>query len=191
MKDETRESLELFIEKANELRLRNIAKYLDEPSQVKLQVSISSEHGEKVEYIGPDEEAVSAFLLPLRFFIQDRDDMSIRYLDENICNDPDLSTEWKQNIKAARAQLHQYLSMRVEPIIVYEPPPTLQEIVFTFIYGNYAHADKKYRARYKKWEQNKIMFSSYKMSFQVALLSMLSLIMYLSGITEQELTMHP
>ncbi len=58
MKDETRESLELFIEKANELRLRNIAKYLDEPNQMNLHVSLSSEHGERVEYVGPDEEAV-------------------------------------------------------------------------------------------------------------------------------------
>ena len=157
-----------------------------------LHVSLSSEHEEELKYVGPDEEAVSAFLLTLRFFIQDRDRMSFQYLDENVCNDPDLSAEWKQIIKGARVQLHQYLDISVEPIIVYEQPPTIDEIVKTFIYGNYAHTYRKeYRERYKKWRQNKIMFSSYSMSFHLALLSMLSLIMYISAITEQELKMHP
>ena len=80
MRDKTRESLELFIEKANELKLRNLAKYLDEPNSVNLHVSLSSEHEEELKYVGPDEEAVSAFLLTLRFFIQDRDRMSFQYL---------------------------------------------------------------------------------------------------------------
>ncbi len=31
---------------------------MDEPNQMNLHVSLSSEHGEKVEYVGPDEEAV-------------------------------------------------------------------------------------------------------------------------------------
>lgn len=187
MKDETRVSLELFVEKAEELRLCNFAKYVIDSSPVHLQVSIGSKIRERVEYTGPDDEAMKAFLLTLRFFIQDRDGISFRYLERDVCQDSALSAQWKQEIKNARAHLHEYLNERSTPVIVYEPPPTRQEIVDTFIYGSLAHADKKHRDQFKRWKQKEIMFSNYKMDFHAALFTMFSMIMYISGLTEQEL----
>lgn len=188
MQNETRASLQFFIEKAHELRLCNFAKYLTDGRKVNLHISISSEHGEKVEYTGPDDEAMRAFLLTLRFFIQDRDRMSFRYLAETVRNDPGLSARWRQEIKEARDHLTQYLNGRNTPIIVYEPPPTRKEILDTFIYGHMAHSEERYRDQFKRWRQNEILFSSYKMDFQCTLFTMFSLIMYISELSEQELT---
>jgi hypothetical protein len=187
MKEETRASLELFVEKAQELKSCNFTKYLADGNAVNLRISISSQHGENVEYTGPNDEAMKAFLLTLRFFIQDGDGISFRYLVEKTCTDPDLSVSWRKAIKEVRSQLGQYLSGLVQPMIVYEPPPTRKEILDTFIYGNLAHSNKLYRQRFKKWRQNKLMFAEYNINFHGILYTMFSAITFLSDLCEQEL----
>ena len=66
-------SLKLYVEKAEKLLNTRFVKHLKETG--KLSASISIKEGEEVKILRilPDQDAIDAFVLTFRFFIQDND----------------------------------------------------------------------------------------------------------------------
>lgn len=188
IKEETRKSLELFVEKAHEISKFGFAKYISDGTKISLQTTINSNGEEVIEYIGPEEEAKILFAHASRLFTQDKDKISIRHLGEKL-NDPALSLSWKKEIKDIRKHLAAYLSSPVSLPVVYagEAPITHGELRDAFLYGDIAHLEERHRERLKRWKENNIIFEFYKLEFQLVLYTLLNCIMYISELCSEEL----
>ena len=100
-------ALKLFNEKADKLKRCSFTRLVFEhKSGVSFSATINEEI--KIERAGPDEEAIDAFALTFRFFIQDNEKSSFRNLD-SIYNEPPLSQLQKESFAKARRELNDYL----------------------------------------------------------------------------------
>ena len=70
MRNETREALQLFVEKANKLKSLSFAESVRE---LKFKWSWTRGESARFEIIGPNREQIDAFILTFRFFIQDNE----------------------------------------------------------------------------------------------------------------------
>src|SRR6266404_5800044 len=75
---EIRAALNLFNEKADKLRNSNFVKAALENSGA----SLSWQEGEQITRTGPTEENIDAFVLTLRFFVQDNERSSFRNMSK-------------------------------------------------------------------------------------------------------------
>jgi hypothetical protein len=103
--------------------------------------------------VGPELEAVKAFILTIRFFCQDNEKTSLRNMDSMIA-----AMQVPQNLKDdftnIRAQLNAYLDSL--PEIAFEEggaPLNRRNIFDTFLYGKFAHANRAKRNLLRTWQQ--------------------------------------
>jgi len=150
------ESLRLFNEKAERLLHSRYVTYLRETR--KLSVSFNFKRGQepKIERVLPDQDAIDAFVLTFRFFIQKREVSSFRHLAKVYEKLP-ISPELKKNFVEWRKALNDYLDRKVN-CTIHGFTPTTRELMNTFIYGGLAHADPKLKVLYGEWKADMLVF---------------------------------
>ena len=190
MTDETREAMQLFVEKA--LRVLNgpYMRYLHE-HESKWNINWTLGGPVKFKHVTPDTDAVDALVMTFRMFMQKHDRISLRDMTK-IVDDPDVSQEWKDHFTYARSVLNKYLDG--SPAMDLRPEGKMltgKVIVETFLYGEYAHTEKKHRDQYLKWKQDALMFSLICFAFDKVVIDMLKTINYVCGLCELELEGKP
>ncbi|PKM56427.1 MAG: hypothetical protein CVU98_11340 [Firmicutes bacterium HGW-Firmicutes-3] len=128
----------------------------------------------------PDNLYIESFLLSLRFFIQDNEDISIRNLSK-IYNDVDVEQSLKKRFNDSRNWLLKYLKCKC---FVEQDGQCLTRLqVFEyFIYGEFAHSTKK--SEFEKLKDNKIYFGIYRYTFNEVLLMYIKTIKEIVAINE-------
>jgi hypothetical protein len=132
-------------------------RYLQETKKLSVRFTFQKGQKPEIERALPDQDAIDAFVLTFRFFIQKREVSSFRHLAKVYEKLP-ISPQLKQNFVGWRKALNDYLDRKVN-CAIYGFTPTTRELMNTFIYGGLAHADPKLKALYDKWKTNMLFFS--------------------------------
>lgn len=149
MNDETRKALQLFIEKSDKLRSLGFLTTINE-----LSFHWNTTKGEeKLEITGPTQEQIDAFVLTFRFFVQDNEHTSLRWLAMHVGDGPDMSEHWKREFSEVRKELNNILDSfpPIQVSIANYKPPTWRDVMDVFIYGDLSHANEKKREIFKSW----------------------------------------
>ena len=156
--------LELFSEIVS--RVHDSGFVRDLKSRGKISYTISGEKGRPVEVMKswPEEDLVSGFLLPFRMLIQKNDPCSWQQICE-LVEDLDVPAKYKDAFREARINLNEYLDKSITQIKFTGAPETRREILYTFLYGYYAHADPKCRNKLEQWKQIPMIFDLLEFEF--------------------------
>lgn len=143
-------SLKLFNEKAQKLErlsfIETISKY-DSGFSIKIDKREDGLYDLIQERRGPLEEAIDAFVLTIRFFIQDNEASSFRNLSRLYECAP-VDREIKNDFIKVRTQLNEYLdSNSGMAIIVNEEKLNHRKIMDIVIYGGISHANNAKKKR--------------------------------------------
>ena len=171
-------ALNLFNEKVEKLIDSRFIKHIQK-NGLKVSVNASVNEGVKISDTLPDQEAIDAFVLTIRFFIQDNESTSLRNMAD-IYNEIPLSLDIKDNFNSARGKLNSYLDR--EPTISLKwkgKNLTKREIFDTFIYGGLAHANPKKKIDFDAWMQNQYLAKLIAAEFSSILLDYLHCIAYI------------
>ena len=156
MGDEERiiEALELFNEKAAKLnRLSFIETMLKHKAGVTIKVQKRDDGLFDLiqERTGPLEEAIDAFVLTMRFFIQDNEPTSFRQLAQHYYRAP-IDDSLKDRFRLTRTNINSYLdSNSALAIYVNDELLNHRKIMETVIYGGLSHANPNKKRLYKAW----------------------------------------
>ena len=157
--------LELFSQTVS--RVYNSGFVRDLKSRGKIRWTISGEKGKPVEMMKswPEEDLVNGFLLPFRMLIQRNDPCSWRQICELI-EDLDAPAVYKDAFREARINLNEYLDQSSTVKMEFTgAPQTRREILYTFLYVYYAHADQECRDKLKQWKQIPMIFGMLEFEF--------------------------
>jgi len=142
------EGLRLFNEKAKKLRNCEFTKTVFE-KKTGYTISSSGDHPPIVKRSGPNEEAIDAFVLTLRFFIQDNEKSSFGNIAKAYDCLP-ISQKEKEELKDIRKKLNNYLDsdsmFRFNNEVF-----THRNILDIFIYGGLSHANEDKKEIFDKW----------------------------------------
>lgn len=142
------QTLKLFNDKAEKLNGLSFTKEVTTKKHgVKL--SFKEDGSVSVKRRGPGGEAMDAFVLTLRFFIQDNEKSSLRNLAKIYENLPILDQK-KDIFRRFRKMLNNFLDSKS----FYSTRGincTNRQIMNIFIYGGLAHANKKKKKIYGEW----------------------------------------
>lgn len=148
------EALELFNQKAEVLKNSRFMKSLLEQGSG-LTISQQKDLSFKIEPKWPDWDAINAFVLTFRFFIQKKEKSSFRHIAKVYDRLP-ISQDKRELFKNARRQLNQLLDSRC-PIVINGQAPTYDQIMRIIIYGQLAHRDEKKKATYDQWMSHPLL----------------------------------
>ncbi len=148
--------LRLFNEKATKLERLS---FIDTLSKYNSGVSITFKKNDTGQFDitqerrGPLEEAIDAFVLTIRFFIQDNESISLRNI-ASIYESSLIKDSAKSKFKAIRDTLNKYLdSNSGMAIIINEETLNHRKIMDVMIYGGLSHANKEKKKQYDFWVQ--------------------------------------
>jgi hypothetical protein len=137
------EVAKLFVDKANRLRRCSFI-----TAQKSFSCRWSVDYPDELSVPGLDEDGLDAFILTLRFFLQDKEPISLRRFCEDTVPCLSLSTDDLAAISRVRADLNAFLDSRL--ILPWTFPPTSytisthRDLLYTYLYGQYAHATQHY-----------------------------------------------
>lgn len=147
-------TLKIFNEKVVELLDSGFVKSISDPNAG---VSISGERQEDGSFKtrsmirGPSNEAIKAFVLTFRFFIQNNEKTSLHNIstlyDSNI-----IDSNQKKLFQSAKTEINKYLdSPNPLNLTIYGNTPTNRQVMNVFVYGGLAHANPENYKTYKDW----------------------------------------
>ena len=100
---------------------------------------------------GPSVEAVKAFVLTFRFFIQDNESISLHNIAA-LYGSSNIDPQQRAYFQSARDSVNQLLSSPNYMNINYDGvTPTNRQVMEVFIYGGLAHANPQKYTTYKEW----------------------------------------
>jgi len=175
-------ALELFNQKAEVLKNSRFMKFLLEKGSG-LTMSQQEDLSFEIEPKWPDWDAINAFVLTFRFFIQDNEKSSFRNMAETYDGLP-ISQEKKELFKDARRQLNQLLDSPC-PIVINGQAPTYDQIMRIIIYGQLAHRDEKKKATYDQWMSHPLLDPLLTNEFISILGHAMSIIAYVQKLNEE------
>jgi len=143
----------LFCKKVQELEN---SRYLFDAKQSGIEFNFKwqKDKGITQKRTGPDEESIKAFILTLRFFIQNNERISI-YNISKLINDLNINTEFKNDFNRARNDLNNDLDRSSNICIVINGKLLTQRDIFdTFLYGLYAHGNNTKAILLESWEKS-------------------------------------
>lgn len=144
--DQSKATLELFVEKLDKLERSTFLKKLLSNSQ--MAINYDHKSGLKCERVGPNEENIDAFVLTFRFFIQNNESISISNL-QKIFDSEAVTISEGLEFTILRNELNLFLSQSCG--INIEKDITNSELMDTFIYGGLSHANPKKKKKYDLW----------------------------------------
>jgi len=105
----------------------------------------------KSKITGPSDEAIKAFVLTFRFFIQDNESISLHNI-ASIYKATNIENKQKEFFNSARNAVNVMLdSPNLFSLKINDSIPTNREILDIFIYGGLAHAHPKKNKTFKEW----------------------------------------
>jgi hypothetical protein len=177
-------TLNLLREKVDRLeRSRFLQAYLQQGARFSLRATVDEPM--QITQYGPDEDAVDAFVLTLRFFLQNNERISIQNTAKLIDTLP-VDDDLKHRVAQSRDEINSFLDSPPQVKIVGEDL-TNRKVLDTFLYGGLAHAKPEKKAKYDEWAADPIIFGMLSMVFQSALTSLLEFLFWLRGATEEVL----
>jgi len=191
MQHSTKRTLGLFAEKADLLLSLSFTHYVQEG--FRLELSGGTDQETRVNFIGPDTEALHAFVNTYRLFIQDSDGISFRALHSDLRDDPDLSERWKQEFSRVRNGINAFLDgpPGINVVLDGEAIATRREVQDVFLYGDISHirhhGDEDRREVFERWRSNPITYRSLWFVLVDTLKEMLKAIAYVSQLSKEEL----
>jgi hypothetical protein len=100
---------------------------------------------------GPSHEAIKAFVLTLRFFIQDNETISLRNI-ASLYDAGNIDPQQKAYFNSARGAVNKLLdSPNLMNVSYNNNIPTNREVMEVFLYGGLAHANPPKVERFKEW----------------------------------------
>jgi hypothetical protein len=180
-----REVLEIFVESADELlgsRFLAQAK----TGGISTCLSWSQAGGLVAQRTGPEQEAVKAFLLTLRFFCQNNEPTSLCNMEDRI-SALAIDADFKDKFRKSRANFNTFLD--AQPSVGFPAgsgADTRRGIFNTFVYGIFAHAKPKYRRQVKTWESQPY-YQDVQAQFDLILLSFLAALAVMANVCRQVL----
>lgn len=105
-----------------------------------------------VEWDQLDEESTDAFLLTLRFFVQDRDGISLGKIAELYESLP-VEENLRKSVRDMRERLKEYLESN-SGLISGDHIYSRYEVFGMFLWGDRAHLNPAYRTRIEPWLNN-------------------------------------
>ena len=145
------EILVLFNEKVDKLLNSGFVKHIQQEGGLK--VTLNASVNKPLEIIDnlPRQDAVDAFVLTLRFFIQNNESTSLQNM-EKLYNEITISPTTKMEFNSVKDKLNSELS-KDSGIHLQGKSLTLGDIFETFIYGGLAHANPKLKKTFDSWMQ--------------------------------------
>ena len=139
----------------------------------------------RAERRGPDAESIDAFVLTLRFFVQDNEPTSLRNMARLYAQLP-IAEAAKQDFRKARAAINK--SLATATFVRFEGRQLMKREVFdVFLWGGLAHANQDKKALYDKWRGIHFLFPILENEFIVMLADFLNAIFYARGLNESAL----
>ncbi len=160
MNQAIRATLELFVEKANELTQEEFTQFLEEFGHQLSYHYTADPQQLTVATIAPTETMNKSFLLTYRMFVHARD--NIGFIDptqriSRLLSDDSLSPQWREQFQDVAQKIHRFLgekpSGQIEINLIDQQGNktteslTRWDILETFLYGEYAHASQRERLR--------------------------------------------
>ena len=131
-----------------------------------------------------DEEDCRSFLLGCRMLLQKNERVSVfkiwSIFKDSICDD-----ELFVQINPPRWMLNDYLDQGVPIATPNNEPLTNRLLVDTFLYGSYAHLNRRHRARLASWQEESRQYNSLKLCFIMALKVILDMSKRMSVVVRQ------
>jgi uncharacterized protein YlaN (UPF0358 family) len=179
------EVLSLFNEKADEIKNSSYAKFVLEK---KPKTTISKNRGEaiKIKTIEPNDESLKSFVLTLRLFLQNNDQISFQNISKIYEKLPNNFQKEKKSFSQARKKINDILNININ-IKYNNRTPTYYEVLDTFIYGDLAHIKIDKRNTYKDWKSRKEtgLFDIFKISFHSIAINLIQCILYMKKLNAE------
>lgn len=175
-------TLRLFNEKADKLEGLSFTKNLSGSG-----ITISGKQGEAIQAQrqGPDDEAIDAFVLTIRFFVQDNETISFRNMAELYAGLP-VGKDLVDKFNDARTKTNAALD-KPSPIKLNNTELTFRAIFEVFLWGGLAHANPTKKAVYDTWVPNPILFPLLQNEFVYALGIVLNMIFFTRALNRDAL----
>ena len=172
----------LFNEKVGKLENGKFFQYILR-QRPKITIKKNANQPAEIDVLIPDEDATDAFILTVRFFIQDNESTSLSNMAK-LYESMDISDEQKENIRQARNNLNEYLDS--ESMITWRKQRLSRRDIFdTFIYGGLAHANEIKKKIYDEWTVDKVTSHGFEFEFTNILLTFLSPLKYIKKLNLQ------
>ena len=179
------EALCLFNEKADEIKNSSYTKYFLEN---KPKVSISKKQGKaiKIKTIEPNDESLKSFVLTLRLFLQNNDQISFQNISKIYEKLPNNFQKEKKSFSQARKKINDILNTNTN-IKYNNKIPTYYEVLDTFVYGDLAHIKIDKRNTYKDWKSREEtgLFDIFKISFHSIAINLIQCILYMQKLNAE------
>lgn len=134
---------------------------------------------------GPSQEAIKAFVLTFRFFIQDNETTSLNNISK-IYSDSKIDQVLQARFESARTAVNNMLdSPNFHNMSYNKDTPTNKEVMHVYIYGTYAHANPKKSKKYKEWMSYPLFAVLIDHCFTNILAYVLNAIIFASRINEE------
>lgn len=184
MKDKTRETFELFIEKANLLEEKTFVKN-SIANGLNLNIQFGSPR--QIKHNISDREFIESVVVTVRMFYQDNDRISFRKI-ASLLSDPSLSQTFIAFFNERRKELNVYLDSFGEIQGVWDGKELTNRNIFdTFVYGDIAHTNEEKRAVYLKWKELGTLFILIEYLFVRILMDVVLLIVEVADAMKLEL----
>jgi hypothetical protein len=150
-----KEALQLFNKKADEVLNSSM---LEELSKQGTGIAFDDDGNIEKKH-GPSTDQIKAFVLDLRFFIQDNERSSFRNLAK-LYQDAPVDPWIKKHFELMRAYLQTYLNAPSLDQEFKGKSITNQELLDTFLYGGLAHANRSKETQFNEWMDDPV-FATY------------------------------
>jgi len=167
----------LFQEKLAELKRSG---FIQNWQDKKLNISVHVDKDtHELEETLPSEDEIKSFILTLRFFIQDNEACSIRNLKKHY-NNLDISQNLVEKFNQTREKLNEYLDSHSG-----FNGNTYRDIFDAYIYGQYAHSDK--REKVLSWATDTFSKGFSRFHFISVLHDITKILIIIDGINQRAL----
>lgn len=187
MNKDTKQKLEMIVDKANKLRDFSFEKHV---AQIGLNFSSTrQEDGSWVTEFGiPDPKERDAFILTFRLFYQENESISFTNI-LHLLNDPDITDNYRNQVTKLRQAYFDYITGYSDYTVnLFEGHPTRKEMIDVGLYGGLAHTNRPDRIQtFHIWTKDDIRASLFEQEFTRFLLTILRMIYILATLSEAEL----
>jgi hypothetical protein len=186
MKKETRETIELLVDKANRLKSINFTEHV-KASGLGFTITNSSTDELIIDFGLPDNDKFDGFLLTFRFFYSEGESISFSRI-RRFLNDSELSDEWRSGVSKARDTYFNFLNGYSQYTVkLFEGQPTRRQMLDIFINGQAAHADPEKAKILRTWASDDIRANLLVQEISGMFIQILGLIKYIGELSEKEL----
>lgn len=178
-------TLELFNEKVDRLKENSFVKHVIS-QKTGFTISWEKEKDLMIEKKFPEKESIEAFVLTLRYFIQDNEKISLRNIAKIYDKLPN-GNQKKGLFKDALKNLNDFLDTPDKQLNIKENEKewSKREIFDVIIYGELAHANEKKRQIYKRWMKKPVFGVIIENEFIIILDYIMRILMYLQENNDQ------